>query len=233
MRTYSPQSVDVQGMFGSIAKRYDLANRVLSLGIDRYWRWRMLRHLELPESEQVLDLCTGTGDLLFALRKRVSYAGVVGVDFCYPMLEQARLRFDSEDERFLAQGDALQLPFADQQFDAVTVAFGVRNFNNLEAGLSEILRVLRRGGQLLVLEFGRPKLPVFAQVFRCYSTFLMPRIGEFLTGNRAAYEYLPDTAEHFPCGEEFAAVLRRTGFEVKKIEMLTLGIAFMYVAIGR
>lgn len=219
----------VREMFDSIAHRYDLGNSVLSFGIHHYWRKRLLALV--PDSAQAaaLDVCTGTGDLLPALRKK--FGKVVGVDFCLPMLVCASRKSAIQmSNATLLQGDGLRLPFAENTFDCITVSFGVRNFANLQQGLAELLRVLKPGGSLLVLEFGQPTLPLFSHLYRWYSVWIMPRIGGLVTGNAAAYTYLPETARVFPCGDQFGGILRSTGFQPKKTLALTGGIAFAYHA---
>lgn len=219
----------VQRMFGSIAGRYDLTNAVLSFGMHHYWRWRLLSLVKPDPSLAVLDACTGTGDLLPHLAKR--FGKVTGIDFCEPMVEIAKKRFvKSELNIEVQQADALALPFADQSFDLVTVAYGVRNLENLQHGLQEMHRVLRDNGKILILEFGQPEGWFFGTLYRFYSRFLMPRIGGFLTGNREAYEYLPQTASEFPCGTDFESELERAGFASRQTLKLTGGIAYAYLA---
>lgn len=216
---------DVQRMFGSIASRYDLTNTVLSGGIHHVWKRRVVRRVPRGVGP-VLDLCTGTGDLLPLLERRCRE--VIGGDFCLPMLEQGRAR--GRATAALVQCDALRLPFADQTFAAITVAFGVRNLEDLSRGLAEMYRVLAPGGRLVILEFGQPRWAPFRSVYNWYSRRLMPLIGGCLTGNRAAYTYLPETAKLFPCGEAFAERLRDVGFTPRETTALTGGIAYLYVA---
>lgn len=221
------ESVTVQRMFAEIAPRYDMANTVLSFGIHHLWRKALINMLPEASNKKVLDLCTGTGDLLPLLNKR--FGNAVGADFCLPMLEQANekklsARFD------LIQADALNLPFAESSFDIVSVAFGVRNFENLEKGLSEVYRVLKPGGSALILEFGQPKNRLFSALYNFYSKHFMPLLGGLISGNRTAYEYLPETAAAFPCRENFEAVLRKAGFTSTKYKTLTFGIAYAYCA---
>jgi demethylmenaquinone methyltransferase/2-methoxy-6-polyprenyl-1,4-benzoquinol methylase len=225
---YTAVSTEVRTMFGSIAQRYDLTNSVLSLGIHHAWRRALINLLPVSTNHSVLDLCTGTGNLLPLLQKR--FGPVVGADFCMPMLIAGKNRFaGSGKEVFpVAQADGLSLPFAENTFDIVTVAFGVRNFEKVEVGLGEIRRVLKTGGHLLVLEFGQPKIPVWAQFYQFYSKHIMPLIGGLLTGNRHAYTYLPQTAKNFPCGDAFKALLERCGYSTIKAKSLTGGIAYVY-----
>ncbi len=225
----TPQIVasKVQQMFGSIAERYDVTNSVLSFGIHHLWKRWVVKALPLSPTAKVLDLCTGTGDLLPLLRRR--FSTVVGADFCLPMLQVGQAR-PGHAALPLIQGDALRLPFPDSTFDGVTVAFGVRNLESLEKGLVEIRRVIKPGGALVVLEFGQPGGVLFGPLYRAYSRFVMPLIGGGLTGNREAYSYLPETAAAFPCGDAFVQLLSRAGFKDCVASPLTFGIAFLYVA---
>jgi demethylmenaquinone methyltransferase/2-methoxy-6-polyprenyl-1,4-benzoquinol methylase len=214
---------EVQRMFGSIAARYDLTNSVLSLGIHHLWKHLVVRRVPRGAGP-VLDLCTGTGDLLPLLERRTT--GVVGGDFCLPMLERGRERGRSDAP--LVQCDALNLPFPDRTFTAVTVAFGVRNLEDVRRGLKEIRRVLTPGGKLVILEFGQPTWAPFRAVYNWYSRVLMPWIGGLLTGNRSAYTYLPETAKAFPSGGDFEVILREAGFSATRYDPLSGGIAYIY-----
>ena len=220
----------VKKMFASIASRYDLSNTVLSFGIHHYWRYYLLSLVARNPELKVLDVCTGTGDLLRPLKQR--YGKVTGLDFCQPMLDLAAIKLtktgDSDIE--LIQGDALALPFADNTFDLITVSFGVRNFENLDSGLSEIARVLKPQGTLLILEFGQPDGTIFGPVYNLYAKYLLPVIGGWLSGNKDAYTYLPETASKFPCGLRFVEHLRKAGLKVSKARPLSFGIAFAYKA---
>lgn len=221
--TVSVQAGEVQSMFGRIAGRYDLANNVLSGGIHLAWRRALVS--AVPRSAIVLDIATGTGGVLEPLRRRCRTA--VGVDFCLPMLSVGADRGVPN----LICGDGLRLPFRDGAFDAVTIAFGVRNFQDPLAGLKEMRRVLVPGGRVNVLEFGQPRAAWFRAVYDAYSRWILPRLGALLTGERAAYEYLPETSRHFPCGESFCELLREAGFSGPRYRALTGGIAYLYEAI--
>jgi demethylmenaquinone methyltransferase/2-methoxy-6-polyprenyl-1,4-benzoquinol methylase len=214
-------------MFSSIANRYDLGNTVLSMGIHHLWRKTLLDLVALEKGEYALDLCTGTGDLLPGLEKQ--FPKVTGADFCQPMLELAKVKNPSE-KRHLVQADALNLPFADNTFDLVTVSFGVRNFADLQKGLSEIYRVLKPKGRIIVLEFGQPQVPIFSILYKWYSKNIMPLIGGAVTGNKSAYTYLPETAKNFPCSIDFENELQRAKFFPEVTKPLTFGIAFLYQA---
>lgn len=222
-------SQDVRSMFDSIAARYDIANSVLSMGMHHLWRKRLVKMLPASDKLEVLDLCTGTGDLLPLLAERfASKSGAVtGLDFSPKMLAQAALKWPNRFK--LIQGDALNLPFEDQSFDLVSVAFGIRNFEDLERGIKQIARVLKPGGHLLVLEFGQPKIPIFSTLYRMYSKFLMPEIGGLLTGNKSAYTYLPKTADQFPCAEPLCQIFAQSQLKSVVFKPLMFGIAYAYL----
>lgn len=219
---------EVQKMFGSIASRYDRANTVLSLGVHYWWRWLFFRSFPKGPRRNALDICTGTGDLLPGLACR--FHEVVGIDFCAPMLLGGKTKWQALRNVTVLQGDGLQLPFSESSFDLITVAFGVRNFEDLERGLSEMMRILKPGGEVRILEFGQPKGTMWGALFRFYSDAIMPIIGGLLTGNRAAYTYLPTTSKIFPCREEFQSILGRIGFQGSWYQSLTGGIAYIYGA---
>ena len=223
MRT--PVGTKVKSMFASIAHRYDVTNTVLSLGIHHLWKRHFISTISLGNQPRIMDLACGTGDLVPLLNKKFG-GHVSGVDFCEPMLEVARERFPAFE---FNQGDALNLSFADNQFDLITISFGVRNFENLEHGLREIFRVLKPGGKIAVLEFGQPDGIIFGPLYKFYSRFIMPIIGGLITGNKDAYEYLPETAAAFPCSEDFITILKNVGFSNTRLTRYTLGIAFGYI----
>jgi len=227
-------SREVQSMFGRIAERYDLTNDVLSLGIHRAWRKVAVRFVGVSEGERVLDLCTGTGDQAFALAQQVGRSGwVAGLDFVPRMLELAQLKDRGRVPVLqipFIQGDATSLPFGDEQFDLVTISFGIRNVDDPLLCLQEILRVLRPGGRVMVLEFGRPQAPIFGRIYELYSKFVMPILGGVLTGDRSAYEYLPKTAAAFPDGFDFIELLRQANFRCLRFKPLMSGLAYVYSA---
>lgn len=218
----------VMRMFASIAKRYDLTNTVLSFGMHFIWRRILVRMLKPQKDWNCIDICSGTGDLLPHIRKR--FGQVWGSDFCAPMLDGAKKKFGAEYDDRLIQADALNMPFADQVFDLASVAFGVRNFENLSQGLIEIRRILKKQGYLLVLEFGQPKGAIFGPCFRLYSQVIIPLVGGIITGNFEAYRYLPQTSKDFPSDQAFADVLEQAGYSVQKIRPLTFGVAYAYLA---
>lgn len=224
----------VAAMFDAIAPRYDLLNRVLSLGIDQRWRRRAVRRLGEHGPSRILDVATGTGDLAIAALD-TGADEVVGVDIAERMLEVGRRKVEAlglQERVTLRYGDALKLPFSDRQFDAALVAFGVRNFEDLRAGLGEIRRVLRPGGLLVVLEFSRPRSFPVRQLYGFYSRFVLPVVGRLLSGDDGAYRYLPASIAVFPDGPEFLAVMRAAGYEDVRDERLTFGIASIYTGLA-
>ena len=219
-------------MFSGIAGRYDFLNHLLSANIDRRWRKKVasqLRHVLSNDGARALDIACGTGDLSLALAETTK-AQIIGTDFCRPMLEIAARKAASSGERIpLIEGDALRLPFADQSFEAVTIAFGLRNLANVEGGLKELLRVLKPSGRAAILEFSSPVVPGLRGLFNFYFTRVLPRIGGLLSGSRSAYEYLPDSVSRFPDQKRLAALMRKVGFEEVEYRNLTGGIAALHL----
>ena len=220
----------VRGMFGRVARRYDLLNHLLSFQLDRYWRARTARRLDAilrPPEARVLDLCCGTGDLMFTLAQR--RGGLVyGADFSHPMLVEAR-RKTGRHEALVFEADALRLPLADASFDLITVAFGLRNFANYRRGLEELRRVLRPGGALAVLEFSRPPNALFARFYDLYSRQILPRIGGLISGASDAYKYLPESVGKFPGAEDLAGEMRAAGYVGVEFERLSCGIVALHI----
>jgi demethylmenaquinone methyltransferase/2-methoxy-6-polyprenyl-1,4-benzoquinol methylase len=217
-------------MFSGIAGRYDLLNHLLSGNIDKRWRRVAVRALEssLVEGARVLDVACGTGDLSLVLAE-AGTVRVVGLDFCRPMLEIARRKAEADSRSIpFVEGDALRLPFADETFDAATIAFGLRNLAGVADGLRELRRILRPGGRLAVLEFSSPVVPGFRTLFRFYFTRVLPRVGGLLSGSRGAYEYLPDSVLRFPDQKRLAELMREEGFEGVEYRNLTGGIAALH-----
>lgn len=224
----------VEEMFDNIAPNYDRLNHILSLNIDRIWRRRVMRIVRRSKARRIMDLATGTGDLAIAMAKRVDRTQILGVDLSEEMLAVARAKIQKqglEERIMLEKGDAENLTMvADGSLDAVTVAFGVRNFENMERGLSEIFRTLRPGGKLVVLEFSMPKNRLIRWIYSQYAHRLLPRIGGMISKDKRAYTYLPDSVEEFPSPERFAEILRSVGFSSVRLRSQSFGIAYIYDA---
>jgi demethylmenaquinone methyltransferase/2-methoxy-6-polyprenyl-1,4-benzoquinol methylase len=221
----------VAKMFNNISRRYDFLNHLLSLGIDKIWRKRAISLLVPLKPKQILDVATGTGD--FALQAlELSPEKIVGIDISDGMLEMGRKKIIAKNlgsKIELVQGDSENIPFPQNKFDAVTVAFGVRNFENLRRGLSEILRVLKPGGMVVILEFSKPSTFPFKQIYNLYFRFILPKIGSIVSNDKAAYTYLPRSVEAFPDGEDFLHILHDVGFKNTQCSSLTFGISSIYI----
>jgi demethylmenaquinone methyltransferase/2-methoxy-6-polyprenyl-1,4-benzoquinol methylase len=221
----------VREMFTSIAPRYDLLNHLLSFNVDRLWWWKTARSFAATLKRQdatVLDLCCGTGDMTSALLRQAgeSTAKILGVDFSHAMLHRASGK--SEGNPLLwVEADALRLPFADQHFDLITAAFGFRNLADYDAGLREMLRVLRPGGECGILDFGEPR-GLVGKLYRVYFKHVLPAIGNVISGVKGPYVYLPASVERFPSPEEMLGRMRRAGFREASWTPYTLGIAGLY-----
>ena len=220
------QPARVRKMFGCIAKRYDLANHLLSCGIDFYWRRRAAEIVAGWRPHRIADLATGTGDLALALQKKMPDAEIVGVDFLPEMLDLARRK----GVRQIVLADAMNLPFGDASFDCVTIGFGLRNLENWAAALVEMSRVLKTNGHLLVLEFSLPTTPILRAIYRFYLHRCLPLFGSFLTGTKTAYDYLGDSIEEFPSGGAMCELMAENGFTHQTFEPLTGGIVTIYTA---
>ena len=219
----------VRSMFGRVAHRYDLANHLLSFNIDRHWRAhtvRRVREILARPDARVLDICCGTGDLVIALEKPAR-ARVLGSDFCHPMLTAARGKTSAP----LFESDALRLPIADASLDLITAAFGFRNLANYEAGLREMLRVLKPGGTAAILEFSTPPNAVFRELYHFYSRRILPWIGGAISGSRDAYLYLPESVRKFPGASVLAEDMRNVGFGDVGYEYLTGGIVALHMGV--
>ncbi|MFN0279536.1 MAG: bifunctional demethylmenaquinone methyltransferase/2-methoxy-6-polyprenyl-1,4-benzoquinol methylase UbiE [Pyrinomonadaceae bacterium] len=227
-------SQNVREMFGGIAGRYDLLNHILSLNIDKRWRRLVadeLREILNDANATVLDVACGTGDLSLELNRNAK-AQIVGTDFCRPMLSVAKEKTVATNARIpYLEADAMTLPFADEAFDAVTIAFGLRNLPNYENGLRELNRVLKPSGTLAVLECSHPPLPVFRQIYGFYFNKVLPRIGGLVSGSGAAYRYLPNSVSTFPEQQALVALMEQTGFTSVKYQNLTGGIAAIHIGI--
>ena len=216
-------------MFGSISRRYDLANHLLSCGCDFFWRKRAAKIVADWNPNAIVDLATGTGDLALALMRTLPNAEIIGADFSEEMLAVAR----SKGVRRAIAADALVLPFANRSFDCVTIAFGLRNIEDWGAALREMARVLTTNGHLLVMEFSLPSMSILRTVYRFYLHRLMPIFGSFLTQKKTAYDYLGESIEKFPGGEEMLRLMEATGFERAAMEPLSAGIVTIYTATKR
>ena len=227
----------VRRMFGRVARRYDLLNHLLSLQADRWWRYRTALEVEpflrRPQA-RVLDLCCGTGDLTLALERRAAPdALLAGGDFCRPMLEEARRKQLARGSRIcLLECDGLELPLPDRSLDLVTIAFGFRNFVNYRAALAELRRVIKPGGMLAILEFSTPPNPVVRALYRFYSGRFLPALGGWISGDRSAYTYLPDSVRKFPGAEELAAEMEAAGFTRVRFRRMTFGIVALHTGLS-
>lgn len=221
-------------MFDAIAPRYDFLNHLLSAGIDRGWRERTIRALGLTGRERVLDLCAGTADLaMAAAQSRPGAARVVGVDFAAAMLRigAAKIRRAGLDGKVaLVRGDAMRIPAADASVDAVTIAFGIRNVEEPDVACREILRVLKPGGRLLILEFAVPSNPLVKAVYMSYFRHILPRVGRLVSGHDGAYRYLPASVGAFASPGSFMNLLRNVGFRDVAADPLTFGSVYLYTA---
>lgn len=222
----------VRRMFGEIAGRYDFLNHLLSLNIDKYWRWRTVRMVPPQGDAPILDLCTGTGDLALAYG-RATTSAIVGADFCREMLalagEKGR-RSKLPDRLSFVEADAQRLPFPDDQFQIVCVAFGLRNVTDTDRGLREMNRVCRPGGRVAVLEFSKPRWQPFRGIYGWYFRHVLPRIGQWIARNRSdAYNYLPASVGEFPDGQALAQRMTAAGLRDVRYYPLTLGVATLYV----
>ena len=230
----SSKKEEVEQMFDNIAHKYDFLNHFFSLGIDILWRKKAIRLIQKSNPKQILDVATGTGD--FAILTAKQYADVdaiTGIDISEGMLEVGRKKVQEKNLQqkiSFKKADSESLPYADASFDAITVAFGVRNFENLELGITEMYRVLRPGGVIAIIEFSKPKQFPIKQLFGFYFKWIMPTIGNWLSKDSRAYTYLPESVDAFPEGEAFKSILSKIGFSKVQIISLSGGIASIYFA---
>ena len=220
----------VEQMFDNISGKYDLLNRILSMGIDVRWRKKVVKSVKKANPKTVLDIATGTGDLAIQIAKSTQ-AQITGFDLSAGMLEVGRKKVTKEklDGRIeMIQGDAENMPFENNSFDVITVAFGVRNFENLKKGLDEIYRVLKPGGKFIILEFSQPESFPMKQLYAFYSKNILPKIGKQISKDESAYTYLPDSVKAFPYGEEMKKILKNSNFSKSSDKKLTFGIASIY-----
>lgn len=238
--TVKPYSADdggkkqqVSKMFDNIAPYYDFLNRLLTLRIDVLWRKKAIKMLEASQPKRILDVATGTADVAIMMAKRMEVDEIIGMDISKEMLAVGRTKIAKKELQGiikLEHGDSENLPYEDNSFDAATVAFGVRNFEDLKKGLSEINRVIKPGGQLVVLEFSKPTMFPFKQGFNFYFKYILPLIGRITSKDPKAYDYLYRSVQAFPDGDAFLDILQQTGFKNTKCRQLSLGICSIYTA---
>jgi demethylmenaquinone methyltransferase/2-methoxy-6-polyprenyl-1,4-benzoquinol methylase len=220
----------IADMFDSISPRYDLLNRLLSGGIDIYWREKAVRKLTAVQPQLILDIATGTADLAIEALS-LNPQKIIGVDISEGMLAFGRKKLEKmglQNKIELRKGDSEALPFENNTFDAAMVSFGVRNFENLDRGLSDIYRVLKPGSMLMVLEFSQPTAFPIKQLYEFYSLHILPKIGKLISKDASAYDYLPESVKAFPYGESFLEHMHRAGFSQTQCEPLTFGICSIY-----
>lgn len=226
-----PNPERIRSMFSSIAPGYDRANTILSAGVHHLWRRSLVKWSGASLGSHVLDCATGTGDLALEFKRVVGQTGeVLGTDFCPEMLVPApeKARRAGLEVAF-ETADVTALPYASQRFDVASISFGIRNVHDAKKGLSELARVTKSGGRVMVLEFGQPSMPGLAQAYRFYSSSVLPKIGGWVTGKPDAYEYLQSSSSAFPCGDEFTKLMSSTGaFSSVEARPLSFGIAYLY-----
>ncbi len=228
-----PKKAQVRLMFDNIAWRYDFLNNLLSFGLDKYWLKKAVQQLGKTQPKLILDMATGTADLALASLK-TNPDKIVGIDISEGMLAFARKKIadrNLSDKIELIHGDAENIQFPDNNFDAVSVAYGVRNFENLSKGLDEMIRVLKPGGQLVILEFSKCTHPVFSLFYKIYFKYLLPQIGKLFSKDYSAYRYLFESVESFPSGEEFENILKQKGLKHTCVQPLTFGSCSIYSGI--
>ncbi len=233
---HTPQAETIRDMFSRVASRYDQANQVLSFGIHHLWRKKLVKLSNVKPGDNVLDCATGTGDLAIEFKRAVGDKGqVTGTDFCAEMLISAPGKAKKENLAIhFEQADVTQLPYPDASFDIVSISFGIRNVENPQKGISEMARVLKPGGRLMVLEFGQASLPVFSQLYKFYSEKVLPKLGGIVTGQKEAYEYLQKSSAAFPCRDEFLAMMKTSApLQDMSYSPLTGGIAYIYRAVKK
>lgn len=223
----------IASMFDDIAFRYDFLNHFMSLGIDVIWRKKALGYLKQQHPKLMLDIATGTGDFAIMANKRLQPEKIIGIDISEGMLEVGRQKIAKlglTDKITMQLGDSETISFPDQTFDAITVAFGVRNFENLEKGLGEMRRVLKPGAKLIILEFSNPTVFPIKQLYNLYFRYITPLLGKWVAKSKAAYSYLPESVKAFPQGEVMCNILTNTGFQAVTCKKLTFGICSIYCA---
>jgi demethylmenaquinone methyltransferase/2-methoxy-6-polyprenyl-1,4-benzoquinol methylase len=225
------KKTQVARMFDSISWRYDLLNRILSAGVDIYWRKRAMRELKALKPQLILDVATGTGDFAIQAVKSLDPEKIIGVDISIGMLDLGQKKIEERGltgKIELRRGDSENLPFEENKFDAVIVAYGVRNFENLEKGLTEMLRVVKPGGKVVVLEFSKPYRFPFREFYGLYFKYVVPIVGRMVSKDKSAYDYLPESIHAFPRGTAFIEILDRLGYKNTACKPLTFGITSIY-----
>lgn len=223
----------IAGMFDRVAHRYDFLNHFFSMGIDKIWRKKAINTIQPIQPQKILDVATGTGDFAIAAANALKPQSIIGVDISKGMLEKGIEKINQKNLNkiiHLQYGDSENLPFEQNQFDAITCAYGVRNFENLERGLSEMYRVIRTGGRIAILEFSHPKNFPVKQLYNFYFRFVVPKVGAAVSKDNTAYKYLPESVKVFPEGEKFCTILKQCGFKNVKAIPLTFGITTLYTA---
>lgn len=232
-KTENSKKEEVAEMFNNISPKYDFLNHLLSMGIDHLWRRKAIKMLKSQAPKKMIDLATGTGDFALAALK-LNPEKIVGVDISEGMLEEGRKKIKKKGKEnviSMVLGDSESLPFDDNEFDALTVGFGVRNYENLEKGLSDMLRVIKPGGTAIILEFSKPKKFPVKQFFGFYSKYIIPTIGKLVSKDDAAYEYLPESVAAFPEGKDFLDILEKVGYKNPTATLVSGGIATIYKAV--
>lgn len=227
------KKAQVEQMFDNISGKYDFLNHTLSMNIDKGWRKKTVKEISQNSPKVILDVATGTADLAIALNKIPSAEKIIGIDISQGMLDMGQVKLKDlklNDKITLQKADSENLPFEDNTFDAITVAFGVRNFETLELGLSEMLRVLKPGGIIGVLEFSQPQSFPFKQLYTFYFKNILPRLGKMISKDDSAYTYLPDSVGAFPYGDRFVEILNKVGYKNSRGKALTFGVASLYIA---
>lgn len=223
----------VRGMFNDIAPTYDRLNHILSLDIDKLWRKRVVRIVRRLGAKHIMDMATGTGDLAIALARKIEGSTIYGADFSSEMLAVAKQKIEhlGLSERItLTECNAEDIPLVDEAVDAATVAFGVRNFEHQKEALTEMMRTIKRGGHLVVLEFSNPRFALVRWCYRLYSHYILPAIGRMVSKHATAYTYLPESIDQFASPEAFSALLEEVGFDSVKRKSQSFGIAHIYIA---
>jgi len=231
--TDTGKKIQVEEMFDHIAHRYDFLNHFLSLGIDYHWRRKTVKSLLKSKPEKILDIATGTGDLAIELYRLLKPEQITGIDLSVNMLAIGQKKIESKNlsnSISFQQADAEKLPFANNTFDAVSVGFGVRNFENLEKGVEEMFRVMKNNAQLRVLEFSKPRKGFFQWIFTFYFKNILPRLGKFISGDASAYTYLPKSVDAFPERDLFRNMLQEAGFKNCRWKEFTFGTCCLYMA---